>query len=129
MDKKQIGEAVKRKRSALGWSQEHLGWKSTVSSNLIGKIEKGDNVKDENLAKVLLTLGMKEQLHKHREDLKVVNYKALTLEELRTVIQSCKDFIRDGDTSLKIEVASFKKTAEKELLKRLREYFRGTDLD
>ena len=129
MDKRQIGEAVKWKRNALGWSQSHLAWKASVSDGLIGKIEKGDNVKDANLAKVMLSLGLKDQLHNHREDSKIVNYTALTLDELRISIQSCKDFIRDSDdSSVKVEVASYKKVAEKELLRRLREYFRGSDV-
>lgn len=128
MNHRQIGEAVKRKRTALGMSQGNLAWKASVSEGLIGKIEKGETVKDENLAKVLLTLGMKEQLHNHRQDIKIVNYTALTLDELRTSIQACKDFIREGDASIKMEVAAYKKAAEAELLKRLREYFRGTDL-
>jgi predicted transcriptional regulator len=129
MDKIQIGESIKRKRSALAWSQGHLAWKAGVSDAVIGKIEKGVNVKEENLAKVLHTLGMREQLKNYREDIKIVNYKSMSLTDLRTTVQICKDFIRERDKTLQIEMASIKKIAEKEIIDRLRENFRGHDVN
>ena len=126
MDKAlQLGESVKKKRTGLGWSQETLAYKSGVSSSVINKIEKGMNVKNENLGKVLLTLGMKETLFTFREDDKITGYKALSLEELRTCIAACKDFMRDGSDEVKRETMSYRKSAELELLSRLRDLFRG----
>ena len=128
MDKIQLGESIQRKRKALEWSQSHLAWKAGVSDSIIGKIEKGINVKDDNLAKVMQSLGMKDHLNNFKENAKIVNYTAMSLTDLRTTVQICRDFIREGDAPMKVEMAAIKKLADAEIIKRLRENFRGHDV-
>jgi transcriptional regulator with XRE-family HTH domain len=125
MNKLHLGEAVKRKRQRLTWSRSTLAYKSGVSEATVGKIEKGNDVKQESLSKVLTAIDMKEHLNTYNEDSKIVNQAAMSLTELRTAVQVCKDFIREGDEKTRIEMATIKRIAEEELKKRIRTLFRG----
>ena len=129
MDRIELGQAAKRKRESLGWSQEHLGWKSAVSSSVIGKLEKGRAITDENMGKILLTLGMKEALSIFRGENVVQNYEHLSLSELRTVVQCCTDIVRESkDKDEAREAASYRKVAKAKIMEKLRIYFRGEDV-
>ena len=126
MDLKNLGKSVKTRRTYKSWSQSELAYQSAVSLHIISKIEKGEPVKEVNLAKVMDTLGMKSHMETYKINEKASkNYKDLSLDELRLCIQFCKDFIRDGEKEIKIEVADYKKHAEKEVLERLRSIFKG----
>ena len=53
----------------------------------------------------------------------------MSLTDLRTTVQICRDFIREGDAPIKVEMADIKKMADAEIIKRLRENFRGHDVN
>lgn len=125
----QVGESVKSKRLSLGWSQETLGYKAGVSGSVVAKIELGRNVKNGNLGKVLLALNLKDTLSTFRDAKEVTGFKALSLEELRTCVACCRDFMREGNKDVQRETMSYKKAAEEEILLRLREFFKGEDVE
>jgi transcriptional regulator with XRE-family HTH domain len=126
MDKLQLGKSVKAKRNSQALSQSDLAFKSGVSSAVIGKIEKGESVKEENLAKVLLTLGMRDTLVILRREEVIAGHKALTVEELKVVVVSCREIIRDSQEQReKEEFMNYRNLAEEELKFKIREIFRG----
>jgi transcriptional regulator with XRE-family HTH domain len=121
-----LGKQVKSTRTRNSLSQSDLAYRAGVSVSLIGRVESGKSVSEKNLSTILLCLGMKTAISLVKEEKsKVYKYKELSIDELKTCISACKDFIRDGEPDVKVEVSSYKKAAEKELLSRLREVFRG----
>lgn len=130
MDRIELGKAAKQKREALCFSQEDLAYKAGVSSAVIGKIEKGRNVNDAGLSKVLLALGLKDLLSIFRGEAVIQGYEHLSLSELRTVVQCCTDIVRESKDREEInEVAAYRKVAKAKILEKLRIYFKGEDVE
>jgi len=121
-----LASKVKKARSNQGWSQSTLAYKSGTSEYAVGKIENGKTISDSTMGKILLTLGLKNDLSYVRvEKNKSSKYKEFSIEELRSCSAACKDIIRDGSDDDKREVISYKKAADREILIRLRDAFRG----
>lgn len=121
-----LGKQVKSNRNKHGLSQSDLAYRAGVSVALIGRVENGKPISEKNLGTILLCLGMKTAFSMIKEEqTKFYKYKSLNVEELKTSISICKDFIRDGEKDIKVEFSSYKKAAEKELILRLRDIFKG----
>jgi transcriptional regulator with XRE-family HTH domain len=116
--------SAKAKRKAKMWSQEYLAEKVGVSVGTISKFESGKRIAEETIDKVLLHLGMMHALTNVREDREKTGFKSLSLEELRTAIQACKDFMRDGTKEEQIEMMGYKNLAQNEMKIRLRQFFK-----
>ena len=120
-----LGFSARAKRKAKMWSQEYLAEKVGVSVGIISKFETGKPVKQETVDKILLHLGMMHALTNVREDREKTGYKTMSIEELRSAIQACKDFIREGTKEEQIEMVGYKNLAQNELKIRLRQYFKS----
>lgn len=58
--KRWVGERIRELRTAKGWSQEELGFKSGLHRNYVGRLERGEqNVAVVNLAKLAKALGVR----------------------------------------------------------------------
>jgi transcriptional regulator with XRE-family HTH domain len=122
-----LGFAARSKRKLKRWSQEYLAEKVGVSVGVIGKFENGHPVKDELKDKILLHLGMMDALRITREDRSIIGYKTLSLEELKTVVQVCRDMIREGNEDEKVEFMNYRNLAQREMNSRIREFFKVTN--
>ena len=120
---KQIGASLKLKRKEKGMSRTSLSHKSGVSVHTITRYEEGHSINDDSRGKILLAMGMRESLHTVREEEKLINYKGLSIEELRSCLLVCGDFIREGTEFEKIQFVGYKNLIKSELSTRIKNLF------
>lgn len=56
-DWSRLGDFVRRRRTALGWTQDELAERAEVSINTVGNVERGQRSRELNLSKIARALG------------------------------------------------------------------------